>query len=77
MAPETSMKACCGMSEQSNEAAPPETQNTRAPLKLLGAHFAPVALSPFASRTVVPGDTSSSRRAAVVPLYLQQASLLI
>jgi hypothetical protein len=65
------------MSGQSNEAAPPDTQITRTPLKLLGAHFAFVTVSTPSSRTLIPGELSSLRRAAVVPLYLQQASLLI
>jgi hypothetical protein len=76
MAAETSLKACCGVSEQSNEATPTETQTTRTPLKLLSPHFAP-AVAPFSSRTLLPGEPSSLRRAAFVPLYLQQASLLI
>jgi hypothetical protein len=74
---ETSLKACCGMSEQSDEAAPPETQPTRTSLKLLSPHVAPIAVSPLASRVLLPGESFSPRRAAVVPLYLQQASLLI
>ena len=65
------------MSEQSNETTPPETQAARTPLKLLGPHFVPVAVSSLSSRTVLPGESSSLRRASVVPLYLQQASLLI
>jgi hypothetical protein len=77
MAPETSMTACCGMSEESSETAPAQTQLTRTPLKLLGAHFAPVAVSPLASHTLIPGESSSLPRSAIVPLYLQQASLLI
>ena len=76
MTPETSLKACCGVSEQSNEATPTETQTTRTPLKLLSPHFAPT-VSPYLSRTFLPGEPSSPRRAAFVPLYLQQASLLI
>ena len=75
--PETSLRNCCGMTEQSSEAAPPEIQITRTPLKLLGAHFVPVAVSPLSSRTLLPGELSSARRPAIVPLYLQQASLLI
>jgi hypothetical protein len=77
MATETSMRACCGMSEQSSETAPPETQAARTPLKLFGPHVVPMAVSAFASRTLLPGESSSLRRASVVPLYLQQASLLI
>jgi hypothetical protein len=77
MATETSMRACCGMSEQSSETAPPETQAARTPLQLLAPHFVPVALSSFSSHALVPGVSSSLRRAAIVPLYLQQASLLI
>jgi hypothetical protein len=74
--PETSLKACCGMSEQSDEATPTETRITRTPLKLLSPHVAPFAVS-FSSRALLPGESSSVRRASVVPLYLQQASLLI
>ena len=77
LAPETRMTNCCGMSEQSNEGAPPETQPARTPLKLLAQHCVPVALSSFSSHTLLPGESSSLRRAAIVPLYLQQASLLI
>jgi len=77
MATETSMRACCGMSEESSETAPPETQAARTPLQLLVPHFVPVALSSFSSHALLPGVSSSLRRASVVPLYLQQASLLI
>jgi len=77
LAPETRMTNCCAMSEQSNEGAPPETQSVRTPLKLLAPHFVAVALSTFSSRTFLPGESSSWRRTAFVPLYLQQASLLI
>ena len=77
LAPETRMTNCCAMSEQSNEGAPPETQPVRTPLKLLGPHVVPVALSGVSSRTLLPGESSWLRRAAIVPLYLQQASLLI
>jgi hypothetical protein len=65
------------MSEQSDDAAPPETRLTRTSVKLLSPHFAPFAVSACSSHTGLPGESSSLRRAAVVPLYLQQASLLI
>jgi hypothetical protein len=74
MAPETALTPCCGMSEQSNDAAPPETQTAGPSLKLLTPHFAALA-DPGAVR--MPVESSAARRAAVVPLYLQQASLLI
>jgi len=77
MATETSMRACCGMSEQSSETATPEIQAARTPLKLLGPDVVPMGVSVFTSRALLPGEWSSLRRAAVVPLYLQQASLLI
>jgi hypothetical protein len=77
LAPETRMTNCCAMSEQSNEGAPPETQPVRTTLKLLAPQVVPVALSTFASQALLPGESSSLRRAAIVPLYLQQASLLI
>jgi hypothetical protein len=76
MASETSMRPCCGMSQQSSEAAPTETQTVRTPLKLIAPQFASVAAS-FSSRALTLGDSSSLHRASVVPLYLQQASLLI
>ena len=77
MASETTMKACCGMSQQSTEAAPGETQITRTSLKLLGAHFISIPASSVSSRTLILGDLPAPRRPAAVPLYLQQASLLI
>jgi hypothetical protein len=76
MAPETTMRACCGMSEQSNDTAPPETQAAGPSLKLLAPHFA-VLVDRGAMRVPIPVESSAARRAAVVPLYLQQASLLI
>ena len=76
MASETTLTPCCGRSEQSNDATPPETQTTRPVLTLLGPHFVP-ASDAFVARTPIPLDTFVPRRAAVVPLYLQQASLLI
>jgi hypothetical protein len=77
LAPETRMTNCCAMSEQSTDGAPPETSPARTPLKLLSPHLAPVALSSFSSHAVLPGESCSLRRASVVPLYLQQAPLLI
>ncbi len=76
MASETRMTECCAKPAQSNDATPPETQTARPVLTLLGPHFVPAG-DTFAARTPVPCDTFVSRRAAVVPLYLQQASLLI
>jgi hypothetical protein len=75
MAPETSVTACCGMSEQSSDAAPTETQGARPSLKLLAPHFAAL-VDPGAVRAPIPVDSFAARRAAV-PLYLQQVSLLI
>src|SRR5688572_20296650 len=40
LAPETTMTACCGMSQQANDAAPPEQQAGRPSLKLLASPFA-------------------------------------
>jgi hypothetical protein len=74
LAPETSVADCCAMSDSSSNAAPPETQATRTPIKLLGLHVALVSDS-SAARTPIPTETS--RRASGVPLYLRQASLLI
>lgn len=76
MAPETALTPCCGMSEQSNDAAPPETQAAGPSLKLLAPHFAAL-VDPGAVRMPIPVESFAARRAAVVPLYLQQASLLI
>ena len=76
MAPETALTPCCGMSEQSNDAAPPETQAAGRALKLLTPHFAAL-VDPGAVRVPIPVESFAARRAAVVPLYLQQASLLI
>ena len=76
MASETRMTDCCAKPAQSSDATPPDTQTARPVLTLLGPHFVPAG-DIFAARTPVPCDTFVSRRAAVVPLYLQQASLLI
>ena len=76
MAPETALTPCCGMSEQSNDAAPPEAQAAGPSLKLLVPHFAAL-VDPGAVRMPIPVESFAARRAAVVPLYLQQASLLI
>ena len=76
MAPETALTPCCGMSEQSNDAAPPEAQAAGPSLKLLSPHFAAL-VDPGAVRILIPVESFAARSAAVVPLYLQQASLLI
>jgi hypothetical protein len=76
MDPETALTPCCGMSEQSNDAAPPEARAAGSSLKLLVPHFA-VLVDPGALRLPIPVESFAARRAAVVPLYLQQASLLI
>ena len=76
MAPETALTPCCGMSEQANDATPPETQAAGPSLKLLTTHFA-VLVDPGAVRMPIPVESFAARRAAVVPLYLQQSSLLI
>jgi hypothetical protein len=76
LASETTLTPCCGRSEQSNDAAPPETQAAGPSLKLLAPHFAEFA-DPGAMRAPIPVESFAARRAAVVPLYLQQASLLI
>ena len=65
------------MTDQSAETAPAETQITRTPVKLFGPHFAPVDVSTFSSRTLGLSESPGFVRASVVPLYLQQASLLI
>ena len=75
MAAETALTPCCGMSEQANDAAPPETQAAGPSLKLLVPHFAAL-VDPGGVRMSIPIE-SFARRAALVPLYLQQASLLI
>jgi hypothetical protein len=77
LAPDTRMTNCCAMSEQSNDGAPPENQPARTPLKLFAPHFVTVALSSMSARPLLPGESSLLRRAAAVPLYLRQASLLI
>jgi hypothetical protein len=76
MASETRMTPCCAKPAPSSDATPPDTQTTRPVLTLLGPHFVP-ASDPFVARTPVPLDAFVPRRAAVVPLYLQQSSLLI
>jgi hypothetical protein len=76
MASETRMTPCCAKPAQSSDATPPDTQIARPVLTLLGPHLVP-ASDTFVARTPVPFDTFGPRRAAVVPLYLQQASLLI
>ena len=76
MAPETALTPCCGMSEQSNDTAPPEARTAGPSLKLLVPHFAAL-VDPGVVRVPIPIDSFTVRRAAVVPLYLQQASLLI
>ena len=76
MASETTLTPCCGRSEQSNDAAPPETQAAGPSLKLLAPHFVEFA-DPGAMRAPIPVESFAVRRAAVVPLYLQQSSLLI
>ena len=76
MATETALTPCCGMSEQSNDTAPPETQAAGPSLKLLAPHLATL-VDPGAVRVPIPVESFAARRAVVVPLYLQQASLLI
>jgi hypothetical protein len=76
MAPETRMTDCCAMSEQSNDAAPPDTQTARPALKLLDPHVVPV-VDAGAARTPIPVESFAARMAAGVPFYIQQASLLI
>jgi hypothetical protein len=76
MAPETRMTDCCAMSEQSNEATPPDAQSARPFLKLVDLHFLPLA-DTLAARPPISLEHAAARRAAVVPLYLRQASLLI
>jgi len=76
MAPETRMTDCCAMSEQSNDATPPDAQIARPLLKLTNLHFVSLGDAPV-SRVPVTVENVAARRAAVVPLYLQQASLLI
>lgn len=76
LAPQTALTPCCGMSEQSNDAAPPEAQAAGPSLKLLAPDFA-VLVDPGAMRVPILVESSAARRAPIVPLYLQQASLLI
>ena len=76
MAPETRMTDCCAMSEQSNDATPPDAQIARPVLKLADLHVVLLA-DPLAARTPFAIEDVALRRAAVVPLYLRQASLLI
>ncbi len=75
-ASQTALTDCCAMSPQSNGAAPPETQAVRPPLKLLISHFVPF-IDPGVSRVAIPSESLAARPAFVVPLYIQQASLLI
>jgi hypothetical protein len=73
-APETNIAACCGMSDTAGSPTPSETQAARPPVKSPGL---PVVLLTDSSAARTPVPTESLRRAAVVPLYLRQASLLI
>ena len=75
-ASQTALTDCCAMSPQSNGAAPPETQLIRPALKLLISHFGPF-LDPGVSRLAIPSESLVARPAFAVPLYLQQAPLLI
>jgi len=68
---------CCAMSEQSNDVTPTESIAARTPLRLLPADISPVAEWFLPRCTPVLTVSSVSRRAALVPLYLQQVSLLI
>jgi hypothetical protein len=75
LAPETTMTACCGMSQQANDAVPPNPQPAGPSLKLLST-----AVTSYVGMDVrmrIPSDAFAARPAAVVPLYLRQASLLI
>jgi hypothetical protein len=76
MASDTRMTDCCAMSEQSTEGAPPDTQASRPTLKLLDPHVVP-GVHAGGTRTPIPVESLAARMAAVVPIYLQQASLLI
>ena len=75
MAPETRITDCCAMSEQSNDATPPDAQIARPVLKLVNLPFVP--FDTLAPRTPISVGDGAARRAGVVPLYLRQASLLI
>jgi hypothetical protein len=78
LASEASVTNCCANSEQSNDVAPPESQAARPLFKhLLGADVSPVADLFLPSRTPLLTVSSAARGAALVPLYLQQTSLLI
>jgi hypothetical protein len=76
MASDTRMTDCCAMSQQSNDATPPDAQIARPVLKLVDPQFAPFT-DTFAARAPIPVEDVTARSAAVVPLYLRQASLLI
>lgn len=76
MAPETRMTDCCAMSEQSSSATPPDAPIARPVLKLVDLHSVPLA-DTLVARTRISADDLAARQAAVVPLYLRQASLLI
>lgn len=77
LASEASITNCCAASEQSNDVAPPESQAALSLLKLLGTDVSPVPDLFLPSHTPVLTVSSAAHRATLVPLYLQQASLLI
>lgn len=77
MAPETSMTDCCSMSNQSTEGAPTDAQPIRPSLKLLGPQFTHLSDIFSPPRSTLFVDWAIAQRAACVPLYLRQASLLI
>ena len=78
MASETSMTDCCGISQQSNDAVPPDTQEGRVSFKLLGSPFAQFADLLLSWRSPFFNESSfAPRLTSFVPLYLRQGSLLI
>ena len=76
MASESRMTDCCAMSQPSTDATPPDAQMARPMLKLVDLQFVPLG-DGLAARTPVSVEDGAARRAAVVPLYLRPASLLI
>jgi hypothetical protein len=75
LAPEPTVTACCRIAAQSSDAAPAQAQAAAPSLRLVTAAFASF-VNP-GMRAPIPADAFSARPAAVVPLYLLQASLLI
>jgi len=77
MAPDTRMTDCCAMSEQASDATPPDAQIARPMLKLVDLQVVSFDGRLAAHMPTSADVVAAAHRAAVVPLYLRQASLLI